>query len=108
MSSQKIGYEGSNAIYLGGGRFDDYYGENNHAFTYVEKLDEVFQWRHGVFSRPRDAGKRQPLTEQDFESLGTPPRQGGIVTDWRIGPDFFSAPVRHHTASRQQTPLDRS
>jgi hypothetical protein len=108
VSSQKVGYEGSNAIYLGGGRFDDYYGENNHAFTYAEKLDEVFQWRYGVFSRPRDVGKRQPVTEQDLESLGAPPRHGGIVTDWRIGPDFFSVPVRHNTASRQQTPLDRS
>lgn len=108
VSSQKVGYEGSNAIYLGGGRFDDYYAENNHAYTYAEKLDEVFQWRHGVFSRLRDAGKRQPLTDQDLESLGTPPRHGGIVTDWRIGPNFFSAPVRHNTASRQQGPLDRS
>jgi hypothetical protein len=70
--------------------------------------NEVFQWRYAVFSRPRDVGKRQPLTEQDLESLGAAPRHGGIVTDWRIGPDFFSVPVRHNTASRQQTALDRS
>ena len=44
-------------------------GENNHAFTYAEKLDEVFQWRNGVFSRRRDSARRQPLTPEDLEHL---------------------------------------
>jgi hypothetical protein len=108
VSQQKIGYEGSNAIYLGGGRFDDYYGENNHAFTYEEKLDEVFQWRHGVWSRTRDAAKKQPLTAEDLERLSAAPGRGGLVEDWRIAPDFFAPPVRHGTPSRLRSAPGRS
>jgi hypothetical protein len=92
-SSRKVGYEGSNAVYLGGGRFDDYYGDNNHAFRYQEKLDEVFQWRHGVFSRARDAEKRHPLTERDFDRLGYSPSRGGLVKAWRMAPSFFPRPT---------------
>jgi hypothetical protein len=99
VSSRKSGYEGSNAIYLGRGRFDDYYDENNHAFTYAEKLDEVFQWRNGVFSRTTDAAKRKPLTSGDLERLGATPEEGGLVKDWRVVPDFFEAPMRQRTMS---------
>jgi len=105
LSSKKTGYEGSNAIYLGGGRFDDYYGENNHAFTYEEKLDEVFQWRNGVFSRKRDAGKRRPLSALAYERLGTSPSQGGIVKTWRMAPDLFE---RRATVSRTRSVPSRS
>jgi hypothetical protein len=104
LSSQKSGYEGSNAIYLGRGRFDDYYGENNHAFTYDEKLDEVFQWRNGVFSRARDAAKRQPLEPGDLERLSASPKEGGLVMDWRVVPEFFEAPNRHAPISLTQQP----
>jgi hypothetical protein len=107
VSRKKIGYEGSNAIYLGGGRFDDYYAENNHAFTYAEKLDEVFQWRNGVFSRTRDAAKRKPLGERDLVRLGVSPRRGGLVEDWRITPDFFAASARYGPLSRSRDPLGR-
>jgi len=93
-SSRKVGYEGSNAVYLGRGRFDDYYGENNHAFTYAEKLDEVFQWRNGVFNRRRDAGKRRPLSPQGLERLGASPGRGGLVKAWRIAPEFFDVAVQ--------------
>jgi hypothetical protein len=99
VSSQKTGYEGSNAIYLGGGRFDDYYGENNHAFTYAEKLDEVFQWRNGVFNRQRDADKRQLLTGEELERLGRSPEQGGLVETWRIAPPPFGAAMQETTAA---------
>lgn len=51
VTYEKTGYEGSNAIYLGRGRFDDYYDDHNHSYTFEEKLDEVYQWRNGVFSR---------------------------------------------------------
>ena len=95
VTRRKRGYEGSNTIYLGRNRFDDYYGENNHAFTYVEKLDEVFQWRNGVFSRIRDAAKRKPLGAQDLERLSGPPKAGGLVEKWRVVPEFLEAPVRH-------------
>ena len=95
VSSQQSGYEGSNAIYLGHDRFDDYYGENRHAFTYAEKLDEVYQWRNGVFSRTQDASKRKPLDVQDLERLGSSPEAGGIVKKWRVVPEFFEASARH-------------
>ena len=89
VSSRKTGYEGSNAIYLGRNRFDDYYNDNAHAYSYREKLDEVFQWRNGVFSRSRDADRIQPLAERDFEQLGATPADGGFVTDLRVYPYFF-------------------
>ena len=95
VSKQKSGYEGSNAIYLGRDRFDDYYGENNHAYTYAEKLDEVFQWRNGVFNRSRDALKRKQLDAQDLERLSAAPKAGGLVEKWRVVPEFFREPVRH-------------
>lgn len=94
VSRQKSGYEGSNAIYLGRDRFDDYYGENNHAYTYAEKLDEVFQWRNGVFNRIRDAPKRKPLNAQDLEHFSASPKAGGFVETWRVVPEFFEAPTR--------------
>jgi Protein-glutamine gamma-glutamyltransferase len=99
VSRQKIGYEGSNAIYLGRDRFDDYYGENNHAYTYAEKLDEVFQWRNGVFSRIRDAPKRKPLDAQDLERLSASPKAGGLLEPWRVVPEFLEAPARHDLGS---------
>lgn len=89
VSSKKTGYEGSNAIYLGRNRFADYYNDHSHSYTYRQKLDEVFQWRNGVFSRSRDAARIKPLSEQDVERLGAPPAQGGIVTDLRVFPYFF-------------------
>ena len=89
ISYQKTGYEGSNSIYLGRNKFDDYYNDNEHSYTYQQKLDEVFQWRHGVFSRARDFAKIKPLSEQDLARLVETPEQGGIVTDLRVFPYFL-------------------
>jgi hypothetical protein len=89
-SSQKIGYEGSNAIYLGRNKFDDYYNDNNHFYTYEQKLREVYQWRYGVFSRSRDSAKIKPLTRQDYEQQGNSPTKGGLVLDFRVFPFSFS------------------
>jgi hypothetical protein len=89
ISSKKTGYEGSNAIYLGGNRFSDYYDDNNHSYTYEEKLDEVYQWRNGVFSRSRDAKKIKPLTAAELVLLGTTPAEGGIQMDIRAVPRHF-------------------
>ena len=86
---QKTGYEGSNAIYLGRGKFDDYYNDHNHAYSYRQKLHEVYQWRHHVFSRSRDADKVKPLTARDIERLGRTPAEGGIVLSLRISPYLF-------------------
>ncbi|WP_035861261.1 hypothetical protein, partial [Cupriavidus sp. SK-3] len=79
VSYRKMGYEGSNAIYLGHNRFDDYYNDNHHAYTYEQKLDEVYQWRHGVFSRSRDFKKIRKLSHPELERLGAAPDAGGLV-----------------------------
>lgn len=89
ISSMKTGYEGSNAIYLGRNKFVDYYNDNNHAYTYQQKLDEVYQWRNGVFSRSRDSAKITPLSKDDFKQLGKPPSDGGLVLDFRVYPIIF-------------------
>jgi len=86
ISSQKTGYEGSNTIYLGRNKFVDYYNDNNHAYTYHEKLDEVYQWRNGVFSRSRDVAKIKPLSSDDFERLGKSPSENGLMQSIRVFP----------------------
>ena len=88
-TSKKTGYEGSNAIYLGGGRFVDYYNDHDHSYSYREKLNEVYQWRNGVFSRRRDGHKATPLKDADFVRLGRTPEEGGLVLDYRVAPYLF-------------------
>lgn len=94
VSYRKTGYEGSNPIYLGRNRFSDYYNDHQRAYSYREKLNEVFQWRHGVFNARRDAARVQPLSERDIERLGAAPAAGGLVTDKRVFPQFFDADQR--------------
>ena len=89
VSYQKTGYEGSNAIYLGRGKFDDYYNDNNHSYTYQEKLLEVYQWRHNVFSKERDVAKIHPLTAAEIRALGQTPENGGLQLDLRMTPYAF-------------------
>ena len=89
VTYEKTGYEGSNAIYLGRGKFDDYYNDNNHSYTYKEKLQEVYQWRHHVFSRVRDVAKMQPLTPAEIDQLGEPPERGGPQLAYRMIPYAF-------------------
>jgi hypothetical protein len=88
-TQQKTGYEGSNAIYLGRNRFDDYYNDHGHNYTYEQKLDEVYQWRNGVFSRSRDAKKIKPLSPSELSRLGNTPAAGGIQLDIRVSPRHF-------------------
>ena len=83
------GYEGSNSIYLGRDKFDDFYNDNNHSFTYDEKLDEVFQWGNGVFTRPRDNELIQIIKPEELQQLGQPPQRGGYLQDFRVYPDTF-------------------
>lgn len=85
-SAAKTGYEGSNTIYLGRNKFVDYYNDHHHGYTYQQKLNEVYQWRHGVFNRYRDAEKAQPLSDEDFENLGKSPENGGFVMGFRVFP----------------------
>ncbi|MBI1772327.1 MAG: hypothetical protein HYR68_08275 [Burkholderiales bacterium] len=89
LSRNKVGYEGSNAIYLGLNRFDDYYNDNDHSYTYEQKIDEVYQWRNGVFSRSHDAAKIRPLNEQAIFRLGKTPSLGGLVLNIRVVPRYF-------------------
>ena len=89
ITYEKTGYEGSNAIYLGGNRFDDFYNDHDHSYTYEEKLNEVYQWRHEVFSRSRDADKARPLTPEQLGGLSRTPANGGLQLDYRVSPRLF-------------------
>ncbi len=89
VSAQKTGYEGSNAIYLGRNKFVDFYNDNHHAYSYKQKLDEVYQWRNGVFSRRRDAAKIKPLSSEDYQRLGQSPAKNGLVQSFRVFPKNF-------------------
>lgn len=86
VTYEKTGYEGSNAVYLGRGKFDDYYDDHHHYYTYKEKMDEVYQWRNKVFSRSRDLAKVKPLTAAELERLSNTPERGGIQLDLRVFP----------------------
>ncbi len=90
VSYQRTGYEGSNAIYLGRNKFDDYYNDHHHAYNYVQKLNEVFQWRNGVFNRVRDAAKIQALNDADIQRLSQRPADGGLLKSIRVTPYFFA------------------
>lgn len=89
VSYQKTGYEGSNPIYLGRNQFSDYFNDHNHAYTYEQKKDQVYQWRNGVFSFSRDQARRIPLTAEEMERLDKAPAEGGIMMDFRAYPYFF-------------------
>ena len=91
VSYQHTGYEGSNAIYLGRGKFDDYYNDHSNAYSYRQKLNEVYQWRNGVFSRTRDGYKATPLSEKDILALSASPENGGLVVSYRAVPYFFKS-----------------
>lgn len=93
----KTGYEGSNAIYLGRNTFDDYYNDHHHAYTFRQKMNEVFQWRNGVFNRIRDAAKAKPFDGKELERMSMTPAQGGMLMDFRVFPYYFgyeALPVR--------------
>ncbi len=89
VSYQKTGYEGSNAIYLGRDRFDDYYNDHDHGYSYRQKVNEVWQWRNGVFSRSRDGHKAVPLSDADYLRLENTPEEGGLLLAYRAVPFFF-------------------
>lgn len=93
-SYQKTGYEGSNAIYLGLGKFSDYYNDHEHSFSFQQKSNEVYQWRNGVFSRSRDAAKVKPLKAEDYERLRQSPENGGILLAHRLIPRPLHPAVR--------------
>jgi hypothetical protein len=87
----KIGYEGSNPIYLGRDRFVDYYNDHNHFYSFEEKIDEVYQWRNNVFSRKRDRNKIVALSDEDYRQLSRSPEEGGLLTTLRTIPYYFGS-----------------
>lgn len=88
-SANISGYEGSNSIYMGRARFDDFYDDNDHHFLYNEKLREVYNWRFGVRSRSRDYAHIHNPSSDLLNTLGNPPQAGGLVLDSRSVPKFF-------------------
>ncbi|MCC5611545.1 hypothetical protein LC612_33595 [Nostoc sp. CHAB 5834] len=90
LSYQKTGYEGSNAIYLGRGKFNDHYNDNGGSYLYREKLRVVFNWRHQVFNRARDFNKVEALSEEQLTLLGKTPEEGGFVLPIRAVPYQFN------------------
>lgn len=86
QSASKTGYEGSNALYLGGNKFADFYNDHNHAWSLEEKLFEVYQWRFGVFNRQRDSQKIRSLSDLEAAQLLQTPQDGGLLFDHRVTP----------------------
>ncbi len=85
VTSQEGGYEGSNAVYLGRNNFDDYYGEmpDKH-YSFEQKIDEVYQWRHGAYnSSAASQSKRKELSPEEFSRLLQTPQKGGLLIDQR-------------------------
>lgn len=88
-SKLKVGYEGSNAIYTGMNRFASYYNKTRPRDTTLEKVNDVYQWRHGVFDRPADLDKEKPLSEEELKKLLRAPREGGLLFPLRVVPHHF-------------------
>ncbi len=91
-TQEKTGYEGSNAIYLGGNLFDDFYNDHAHGYPFERKLDEVYQWRNQVFSRSQHAHKITPLTDAQKDTLKYAPSEGGLLESYRAVPFVPSVP----------------
>ena len=89
VSERRVGYEGSNIIYMGQGLFEDYYTPHNDMFPYTKKLNEVYQWRHGVLGDEREIAVPENLTAAKLAQLARAPEQGGLQLPWRAGPRFF-------------------
>lgn len=89
VTYQKTGYEGSNAIYLGNNKFNDYYNDNDGSYSFEEKLDELAQWKNGVFSRSRHLNKIKPKTIKDLYKSATSPEEGGYIIPSRLVPRIF-------------------
>ena len=88
-SSEKDGYEGSNSIYMGRASFDDFYNDNEHHYLYNEKIQNIYNWRNGVFSRSRDYHRMQTLSAEQLHQFGLSPEEGGFLIKNRAIPYFF-------------------
>lgn len=88
-SSEKDGYEGSNSIYMGRASFDDFYNDNEHHYLYNEKIQNIYNWRNGVFSRSRHFQRMQTLSAEQVHQFGLSPEEGGFLPKNRATPYFF-------------------
>lgn len=88
-SSEIDGYEGSNTIYMGRASFDDFYNDNQHHYLYNEKIQNIYNWRNGVFSRSRDYQGMQTLSGEQLHQFGLSPEEGGFLLENRAIPYFF-------------------
>lgn len=88
-SSDVDGYEGSNTIYMGRALFDDFYNDNQHHYLYNEKIQNIYNWRNGVFSRSRHYERIKNLSSEQIDALGLTPQEGGFVVGNRAIPYFF-------------------
>ena len=88
-SSENDGYEGSNSIYMGRASFDDFYNDNEHHYLYNEKIQNIYNWRNGVFSRSRDYQRMQTLSAEQVHQFGLSPEEGGFLLKNRAIPYFF-------------------
>ena len=89
-TNKKIGYEGSNAIYLGKNRFDDYYNDKaEHSYSYEQKMFEVYQWRNNVFSMSRHKDRIKEIPETIKSKMDLSPSEGGQVLNFRTVPYIF-------------------
>jgi hypothetical protein len=88
-SSEKDGYEGSNSIYMGRASFDDFYNDNEHHYLYNEKIQNIYNWRNGVFSRSRHFQRMQTLSAEQVHQFGLSPEEGGFLVKNRAIPYFF-------------------
>ena len=88
-SSEKDGYEGSNSIYMGRASFDDFYNDNEHHYLYNEKIQNIYNWRNGVFSRSRHFQRMQILSAEQLHQFGLSPEEGGFLVKNRAIPYFF-------------------
>ncbi len=88
-SSEKDGYEGSNSIYMGRASFDDFYNDNEHHYLYNEKIQNIYNWRNGVFSRSRHFQRMQILSAEQLHQFGLSPEDGGFLVKNRAIPYFF-------------------
>ena len=88
-SSDVDGYEGSNSIYMGRASFDDFYNDNEHHYLYNEKIQNIYNWRNGVFSRSRDYQRVRILSAEQLHQFGLSPEEGGYLVKNRAIPYFF-------------------
>ncbi len=88
-SSDVDGYEGSNSIYMGRASFDDFYNDNEHHYLYNEKIQNIYNWRNGVFSRSRHFQRMQTLSVEQLHQFGLSPEEGGFLVKNRAIPYFF-------------------